>query len=109
VRQYAFTIRAPDEDALDEQAAVLMDDAAALAYACLDPVALLAEIRSAQDELGDRVDRRAGAALPNAAPGKNDLIVCRSTPGAGGICPEAWQQTHARRTACDTSAAQAAL
>jgi hypothetical protein len=49
-------------------------------YRTLDPVALLAEIRSAQDELGDRVDRRAGAALPNAAPGKNDLIVCRSTP-----------------------------
>jgi hypothetical protein len=34
VRQYVFTIRAPDEDALDEQAAVLKDDAAALAYAC---------------------------------------------------------------------------
>ena len=34
MRQYVFTIRAPDEDALDEQAAVLKDDAAALAYAC---------------------------------------------------------------------------
>jgi hypothetical protein len=34
VRQYVFTIRAPDEDALHEQAAVLKDDAAALAYAC---------------------------------------------------------------------------
>jgi len=30
-------------------------------YACLDPVALLAEIRAAQAELGQRVDRRAGA------------------------------------------------
>jgi hypothetical protein len=34
VRQYVFTIRAPNEDAFDEQAAVLKDDAAALAYAC---------------------------------------------------------------------------
>ena len=32
--QYVFTIRAPNDDAPDEQAAVLNDDAAALAYAC---------------------------------------------------------------------------
>ncbi|MGY3078188.1 hypothetical protein ACVWZZ_004596 [Bradyrhizobium sp. LM6.10] len=31
-------------------------------YRSLDPVALLAEIRATQDELGDRVDRRAGQA-----------------------------------------------
>ena len=31
-------------------------------YRTLDPVALLAEIRAAQEELGDRVDRRAGQA-----------------------------------------------
>jgi hypothetical protein len=48
-------------------------------YRTLDPVALLAEIRSAQEELGNRIDRRAGAALPNIAPGKSDLIVYRST------------------------------
>jgi hypothetical protein len=34
VRQYVFTIRAPEEDAPVERAAVLKDDAAALAYAC---------------------------------------------------------------------------
>ena len=32
--QYVFTIRAPNEDARAERAAVLKDDAAALAYAC---------------------------------------------------------------------------
>jgi hypothetical protein len=48
-------------------------------YRTLDPVALLAEIRSAQEELGNRIDRRAGAALPTVAPGKMDLIVCPST------------------------------
>jgi hypothetical protein len=34
VRQYFFTIQASEEDAPDERAAVLKDDAAALAYAC---------------------------------------------------------------------------
>jgi hypothetical protein len=34
MRQYVFTIRSPDEDAPYERAAVLKDDAAALAYAC---------------------------------------------------------------------------
>jgi hypothetical protein len=34
MRQYVFTIRAPNEDAPEERAAVLKDDAAALAYAC---------------------------------------------------------------------------
>ena len=32
--QYVFTIRAPNEDAPAELAAVLKDDAAALTYAC---------------------------------------------------------------------------
>ena len=36
-------------------------------YRTLDPVALLAEIRAAQEELGNRIDRRARAALPNSA------------------------------------------
>ena len=37
-------------------------------YRTLDPVALLAEIRAAQDELGDRVDRRAGRRAACNAP-----------------------------------------
>ena len=48
-------------------------------YRTLDPVALLAEIRAAQEELGNRIDRRARAALPNSASGMSDLVVCRST------------------------------
>jgi hypothetical protein len=44
-------------------------------YRTLYPVALLAEIRSAQRKLGNRIDGRAGAALPNIAPGKSDVIV----------------------------------
>jgi hypothetical protein len=32
-------------------------------YRTLDPVALLAEIRAAQEELGNRIDRRAGSAV----------------------------------------------
>jgi hypothetical protein len=33
-------------------------------YRTLDPVALLAEIRAAQEELGNRIDRRAGGRAP---------------------------------------------
>ena len=36
-------------------------------YRTLDPVALLAEIRTAQEELGNRVDRRGGDARRSAA------------------------------------------
>lgn len=54
-------------------------------YRTLDPVALLAEIRSAQEELGNRIDRRAGAARPNTAPGKSDVVVCRSTAGVAAF------------------------
>jgi hypothetical protein len=45
----------------------------------LDPVALLAEIRAAQEELGNRVDRRAGGALREATAGKRDVVVRSST------------------------------
>jgi hypothetical protein len=38
-------------------------------HATLDPVALLAEIRAAQNALGERVDRRAGGHPTGAAPG----------------------------------------
>ena len=48
-------------------------------YRTLDPVALLAEIRAAQEELGNRIDRRAGALLREAAAGKSDVIVLSST------------------------------
>jgi hypothetical protein len=49
-------------------------------YRTLDPVALLAEIRSAQEELGNRIDRRAGGALREPATGKSDgtAVVYRS-------------------------------
>ena len=36
-------------------------------YRTLDPVALLAEIRATQEELGNRIDRRAGGALRETA------------------------------------------
>src|SRR5580704_730410 len=50
-------------------------------YRTLDPVALLAEIRSAQEKLGNRIDRRAGGALREPATGKSDgtAVVHRST------------------------------
>ena len=48
-------------------------------YRMLDPVALLAEIRAAQEELGNRIDRRAGGALRENAGGKSDMVVPSST------------------------------
>jgi hypothetical protein len=48
-------------------------------YRTLDPVALLAEIRSAQEELGNRIDRRGGCALGEAVAGKSDGIARSST------------------------------
>ena len=42
-------------------------------YRTLDPVALLAEIRAVQEELGNRIDRRAGGALRETATGKSDV------------------------------------
>ncbi|MGP0094990.1 MAG: transposase [Xanthobacteraceae bacterium] len=42
-------------------------------YRTLDPVALLAEIRAAQEELGNRIDRRPGGALRETAVGKSDV------------------------------------
>jgi hypothetical protein len=41
-------------------------------YCTLDPVALLAEIRAAQEELGNRIDHRAGGALRETPAGKSD-------------------------------------
>src|SRR3954454_24801606 len=48
-------------------------------YRMLDPVALLAEIRAALEELGNRIDRRAGGALRENAGGKSDMVVPSST------------------------------
>jgi len=48
-------------------------------YRTLDPVVLLAEIRAAQEELGSRIDRRAGGVLRENADGKSDMVVHRST------------------------------
>jgi hypothetical protein len=48
-------------------------------YRTLDPVALLADIRAAQEELGNRIDRRTGGALREAVGGKSDAVVCSST------------------------------
>jgi hypothetical protein len=44
-------------------------------YHTLDPVALLAEMRKAQTELGQRVDRRAGTAAAAAAPEQSDTAI----------------------------------
>ena len=43
-------------------------------YRTLDPVALLAEIRAAQEELGNRIDHRTGGALRETAAVKRDVI-----------------------------------
>src|SRR6201998_2062411 len=48
-------------------------------YRTLDPVALLAEIRSAQEELGNRIDRRAGGVLQEAVAVKSGVVVRSST------------------------------
>ncbi len=50
-------------------------------YRTLDPVALLAEIRAVQEELGNRIDRRAAGAPRETAAGKSDVaaVVCSST------------------------------
>jgi hypothetical protein len=48
-------------------------------YRTLDPVALLAEIRSTPQELSNRIDCRAGGALREIAAGKSDVVVRSST------------------------------
>ena len=55
-------------------------------YRTLDPVALLAEIRSAQEELGNRIDRRAGGVLRAAVAVKS--VVVRSTISEPTALPE---------------------
>jgi hypothetical protein len=48
-------------------------------YRTLDPVSLLAEMRAAQEELGNRIDCRAGGALREAVSGRSDVVVRTST------------------------------
>ena len=57
-------------------------------YRTLDPVALLAEIRAAQEELGNRIDRRAGGALREAVAGKSDWSVAPARPRSPLHSPE---------------------
>jgi hypothetical protein len=58
-------------------------------YRTLDPVALLADIRAAQEELGNRIDRRAGGALREIAAGKSDgaTVVHSSTAEPAAFAP----------------------
>src|SRR5262249_35014629 len=51
-------------------------------YRTLDPVGLLAEIRAAQEELGNHIDRRAGGALRQAVAGKSDVAIVVPSPTA---------------------------
>jgi hypothetical protein len=48
-------------------------------YRTLDPVALLAEIRAAQEELGNRIDRRAAGVFRENTGGKSAMVIHRST------------------------------
>jgi hypothetical protein len=52
-------------------------------YRTLDPVALLAQIRDAQNEPGERVDQRAGMAAAPVAPVQGDLITFARELGDG--------------------------
>jgi hypothetical protein len=56
-------------------------------YHTLNPVALLADIRTAQEELGNRIDRRAGSALrqPRTGNGTAPQPVQSSTPDAAAF------------------------
>jgi hypothetical protein len=64
-------------------------------YRALDPVGLLAQIREAQNELGRRVDQRAGAVTAAAAPAQSDTAVFAR--GLGEDCKKGEQRTIHRR------------
>jgi hypothetical protein len=51
-------------------------------YRVLDPVTLLAEIRAAQEELGNRIDRRAGGALRETTAGESDVVAVMHSSSA---------------------------
>ena len=79
-------------------------------YRTLDPVALLAEIRAAQEELGNRIDRRAGRRRASncwwMARHRSRSII---DTGRSCIREDARQTIDGSRTACHASATQAAL
>ncbi|MCK1517547.1 hypothetical protein IVB22_34715 [Bradyrhizobium sp. 190] len=52
-------------------------------YRSLDPLALLAQMRDAQNELGKRVDRRAGMSGMTAAPVRSDVVAFARELGDG--------------------------
>jgi hypothetical protein len=55
-------------------------------YSTLDPVALLAAIRAAQEELGNRIDRRAGGAIRETVAGESDVAaVVHSSSAAAAV------------------------
>jgi hypothetical protein len=68
-------------------------------YRTLDPVPLLAEIRAAQEELGNRVDRRTG----------KDVTLKLIQSAAPDAVAFAWHDGQRWRSACDASATQATL
>ena len=68
----------------------------------LDPVALLAEMRAAQTELGERIDRRPGK-IASAAAGPI------TGTGCSDLCEDARQVCRGGRAARDAPAAEAAL
>ena len=77
-------------------------------YRTLDPVALLAEIRATQEELGNRVDRRAGRRAGNCNCAAAMTRSCQLDRGARDL-PRRSAMTRARRAACHAPATQAAL
>jgi hypothetical protein len=66
-------------------------------YRTLDPVALLAEIRAAQEELGNRIDRRAGDAHSEQRDGKATVphAVQSSAPDAIAFAKKLGRTVHA--------------
>ena len=74
-------------------------------YRTLDPVALLAEIRAAQEELGNRVDRRAGQARGL----QPRLHEHRAGDRTRAFREDARQDGDGRRAACHAPATPSAL
>ena len=73
-------------------------------YRSLDPVALLAEIRATQEELGNRVDRRA-----RQARGLQPAHTSAPASDRGDLREDARQDGDGRRAACHAPANSSAL
>ncbi|MCC8952733.1 hypothetical protein H8B02_04390 [Bradyrhizobium sp. Pear77] len=72
-------------------------------YRSLDPVALLAEIRATQEELGNRVDHRTGQAR-GPQPAHTSIL-----PATAATLEDARQDRDGRRAACHAPAKSSAL